>query len=72
MLAPLLPESLWVCMVQQLANVADVTVEVNAGTAINAPVVLQQVSSMIVNNSIAVRAPRPASSALLHCGAHKC
>lgn len=40
---------------QQLANVADVTVEVNAGTVMNAPIVMQQISDMIVNNSIAVR-----------------
>lgn len=42
-------------VVQQLANVADVTLEVDAGTTANAPFVLAQLSSVIVNNSIAVR-----------------
>ena len=40
---------------QQLANVADVTMEVNAGTAANAPEVEEQMTDLLVNNTIAAR-----------------
>ena len=45
-----------VCAMQQLANVADVTMEVNAGTAANAPQVEEQMTDLLVNNTIAVAA----------------
>jgi len=38
-----------------LSNVADVTVEIDAGSADNAVSVLNQISGIIANNTIAVR-----------------
>ena len=57
---------------QQLANVADVTMEVNAGTAANAPQVQQQMTDLLVNNSISVRPWPPCISSFHVCSGIPC
>jgi hypothetical protein len=55
---------------QQLANVADVTMEIDAGTVDNAPVVLQQMTDLLVNNTISVAAACNPLAAPLMLDAH--